>query len=374
MADLMFGSIAEDGSLVLSTAAAGSHLLDRPMTTKHTEKTPLGKRSPAKDNASEVLGDRHAQAVAAAAAKNGGEACDKTMLDPGQKARVPGHWYIVQLKPSSREVMHDEGGQAGDWVVKQVGGGVSHHFRCTAGQKAEKIAAVQADRVRGLKRDRTHGAEQARARAGSGVWGLGKARMSHCANHRVQEVDGFRCAQDCAHQKSSVLGGVGEVDDLDDEDSAIMQENNTLDLATSAEIDNKCVLCYATDTKQLHKLRLYKQALVSRDIVVALKQQLSDAIILREFTLTHNFKVKGQQVRDDIWVEFQGVSVSIDIVEAPFTTGLYHFDTEMFKKRDAARVDFCGVQRGLHHGALTLTSSLLQRSRTANRYHHSISL
>ena len=102
----------------------------------------------------------------------------------------------------------------------------------------------------------------------------------------------------------SVLGGVGEVDDLDDEDWAIAQENNTLDLATSAEIDNKCVLCYATDTKQLHKLRAYKQALVSRDIVAALKQQLSDPIILREFTLTHNFKVKGQQVRDDIWVEF----------------------------------------------------------------------
>ena len=51
------------GTTAVSTAAAGSHLLDRPMTTKHTEKTPLGKRSPAKDNASEVLGDRHCISV-----------------------------------------------------------------------------------------------------------------------------------------------------------------------------------------------------------------------------------------------------------------------------------------------------------------------
>eukprot|EP01048_Picozoa_sp_COSAG05_P030557 COSAG05_NODE_10679_length_552_cov_0.911700_1_plen_70_part_00 len=65
------------------------------METKHTEKTPLGKSSPAKENASEVLQDRYAQAVAAAAAKNNGEACDKAMLDPGAKARVSGHWYIV---------------------------------------------------------------------------------------------------------------------------------------------------------------------------------------------------------------------------------------------------------------------------------------
>ena len=100
---------------------------------------------------------RQAQAEAAAAAKNIGKGCDENMLDPGKKARVEGQFYIVQLKRNSWEVMH-EGGQVGNWVVKQVGHGTgtkAGKFVKTAAQKADDVERTQEDRRKGLIRDRT---------------------------------------------------------------------------------------------------------------------------------------------------------------------------------------------------------------------------
>ena len=90
--------------------------------------------------------------------------------------------------------------------------------------------------------------------------------------------------------------------------------NNPTDLLTGAEMQGKCVTCYARDKDETHLVRNFKEAMFCG----ALKTMCEEAnICFAHLGYTHpNFAFKGAVVRDDFHVETWGVDTAGNRVSA----------------------------------------------------------
>jgi hypothetical protein len=186
--------------------------------------------------------------------------------DPGIKKRRAGFYYVTEgYRDSDREVRKAAGTRMNYGKLSTAKQGRKFTERPAAMAKlSQKV--LNARKARGGPGNVAHEmpAAQAKRKADTVarlpyVHGLSAYLICRpscrCANCKVSEADGGLLATGCTH--SARAAGQSGIAKLSIDDWSKL--NNSTDLITSAEMANKCVGCYARDSRQEHLVRNFNE-------------------------------------------------------------------------------------------------------------------